>query len=879
MQAKVTAPELPASYLPREPLRQRLDGFLDRRLTVLRAPAGFGKTTVLTDIARDTTEQGRIVGWVSLDDDDTPEVFGSYLAYAFEHAGLDLNLPTTQDAWSSAPAAHQVGLLARAIEQHAAPCLLVLDEIDRAPLETVQLIDRLLKRAPRNLHAALACRSDPELDMATHFLDGEAVLIGAEAFRFSAGEIARYFAGELKRRELDAVEEHTAGWPIALMVHRNLRDGAAAESGSDAALFTGNYIGVRLLRDLSPGDRGNLLDLAVFDCIEVDLVDEVLGSSQARVRVTGLRALDGLLLPVDENSATQRLHPLLREHCLDLLEDADLPRKCALHKRLALAQCRRGHLTDSWRHAREAGDRRLVGDLIERFGVFQLWLRGGAMQLNTAGGYLAPEISASHPRLELLRCVVLVLSSRHREAQALFESVARQTDGFARDRDGGDDEALAADRIFVRAVLAGAAAATLDGELEHGLPADENAAVGDATSRAVPGARHTWLCAAWHERARFEESRRHGLQAQALFSGDLHFGRVFVDVYQGMSAMARGRVPDAMESYTRARRGIRTYFPTDPCLAMTIEVLKMEIDLERGRMPVSPRRSLKGVAELREVWADILIAALGVSAELTLELRGGAAVIERLTELVEDTRATGSAVLSINLSALLAYYLVESGRVEEAGTVWRDHGLPCAVSELLDLGRRSWRTVESLSCARIRLLAARGEYAAAGELADGLCATAAAHGLTRTRMRALALSMVVADGAGQPDQAQARLVEFLRLVGGADYVRPLVRHRDVSRGVLERLLDTDVDADLRRAAESMLPQVDVPAVRESGIFTLREVQVLQEIRRGHPNHEVGNRLGMTLDGVRYHLKNIYRKTGASSRTDAVRFALSAGALS
>ena len=492
------------------------------------------------------------------------------------------------------------------------------------------------------------------------------------------------------------------------------------------------------------------------------------------------------------------------------------------------------------------------------------------MQLSAAGRYLTPEITTSHPRLELLRCVVLVLTSRHRDARALFESVARQTDGFTRDRDGGDDDALAADRIFAQAVLEGAAAATLDGELEHRLPADESASA---------SARHTWLCAAWHERARFEESRRHGLQAQELFARDLHFGRVFVDIYLGMSAMAQGRVLDAAEFYTRARRGIRTFFPSDPFLKMTIDVLKMELDLERGRTPVSPRRSLKGVAELREVWAEVFIAALGVSAELTFELRGGEAVIERLTGVVDEVRMKGVAVLSSNLSALLAYYLVESGRVEEAGRVWRDHGLPSAETELLDLGRRSWRTVESLSCARIRLLAARGEHAAAGELADGLCATAAEHGLTRTRMRGLALSMVVAEAAGRPDRAEARLVEFLRSAGEVDYVRPLVRHRDISRGVLNRLLDTDVDENVRRAAESMLPRVDEPAISQSGVFTLREVQVLQEVQRGHPNQEIGNRLGMTLDGVRYHLKNIYRKTGAGSRTDAVRYALSAGALS
>ena len=570
---------------------------------------------------------------------------------------------------------------------------------------------------------------------------------------------------------------------------------------------------------------------------------------------------------------------MLREYCLGLLEDEDLARKCSLHRKLALALNHRGRLTPAWRHAREAGDQRLVGDLIEQFGISQVWLRGGAMQLVTAGRYLTPEITASHPRLELLRGVALRLSSKRREAQALFESVARQTDGFTRDRDGGDDEALAVDAILAQAVLAGAAVAALGNGPESELPADGSAAAGRGASRSVAGARHTWLCAACHERTEFEESRRHGLQARKLFPEDLRFGHVFVNIYLGMSAMAQGRARDAAASYTRARHGIRKFFPSDSHLTMSIDVLKMELDLERGRTPAFPRRTLKNLSELREVWADIHTAALAVSAELMFEQYDGEAVIKRLTEVVDDVRAKGIAILSSNLSALLAYYLVEVGRPGEAGRVWRDHGLPRAASELLDLDRQSWRTMEALSCARVRLLAARGEYAAAEELASRLCSTAAERGLTRTLLRGLALSMVVADGAGRPDRAQARLVEFLRVVAGVDYVRPMVRHREVSRRVLKQLLDTDLEEDVQRAAESLLAQMDAPVIDNSGIFTAREMQVLREVQWGHPNQEVGSRLGMTMDGVRYHLKSIYRKTGVSNRTGAVRYAQSVGALS
>ncbi len=277
---------------------------------MLSAPAGFGKTTVLADVVHGARAQGLLVGWILLDNDDLPQVFGSYLAGAFEHAGLDLTLLHTQNAWSSSPAVFQIGMLAHAIELHEAPCLLVLDEVDRLPRRTVELLDRLLKLGPRNLHVAMAFRSDPGFDLAPHILNGGAIVVGAEQFRFSMDEIARFFGGELSRRELAVVEERTAGWPVALMVYRNMRAAGAGGPGVDTSLLLPeSYVGMRLLRDLSAGDRATLFDLAVFDWLDADLVDEVLGSSDARVRVATMSSLKGLLLPLDSDRTVERLHP------------------------------------------------------------------------------------------------------------------------------------------------------------------------------------------------------------------------------------------------------------------------------------------------------------------------------------------------------------------------------------------------------------------------------------------------------------------------------------------------------------------------------------------------------------------------------------------
>ena len=136
----------------------------------------------------------------------------------------------------------------------------------------------------------------------------------------------QFFHGALSRRKLAAVEKRTAGWPVALMVYRamRVRETGQPEAG-DSASLTSNFVGVRLLRDLSVEDRAFLLDLAVFDWIEADLADEVLGSSDARLRIAALSALDGLLLPSDDNAAVQLLHPLVRDYCVErfAVEDPD----------------------------------------------------------------------------------------------------------------------------------------------------------------------------------------------------------------------------------------------------------------------------------------------------------------------------------------------------------------------------------------------------------------------------------------------------------------------------------------------------------------------------------------------------------------------------
>ena len=878
LKAKVVPPELPSRYVSRPALLQRLEHVMERRVTVLQAPAGFGKTTVLADIVRARKHDGVVVAWISLDDEDTPNLFGSYLALALEQAGLDLGLSGPHDAWPAAPALQRLGTLAAAIERHTAPCLLVLDEVDRLPTRTVRLVDLLLQYAPSNLHVVMAFRSNPGVDVGTHLLSGGATVLGTESFRVQRADIVRFLDRKLSRKELADVEERTAGWPFALMVHRNLGGADAEQAGRETAELTRNYIGLHVLRDLSDKEQDCLFDLAVFDRIDASLVDAVLGSNDARMLVATLPALDGLLLPDKGDDAVQRLHPLLREYCHDAFSAANPARKRSLHRKIARELVRRGgQLTASWRHAGAAADNDLLGELIERSGPCQLWLHEGTARLISAGRFLTQEATAGYPRLDLLRCIVLCLSLKWDEAEALFQTVSQRTDGFTRDRDGGNADALAVDAVFTQAILRGGADQLLPHELESRFPAGDPLP-GDEEGRSLAYARHTLLCIACYERANFEESTRHGLRAKAHFGKDGRFSRIIVDACLGMAAMAQGRVPEAVEKYRDIRRASRKFFPADPWIATSSNALAIELDLERNRVSAVRRKTLERLTQLQGVWADGYSTSLAVSAELMFVQCGEAAAIQLLTRSVDGVRATRNQNLLNTVSALLADYLTQAGQSEQAGAVWRDHALPCDAAELLDLERQSWRTMEALSCARVRLLETQGDFDAADGLADSLCRVAEDRGLVRTLLRGLALSMSVAHRAGQPARAQERLVEYIHATRGVDYTRPLVRHREVSRFVLQRLLDMDCDDDLRPAAESLLAEVAEPET-DSPFFSPREREVLTHVARGLRNKEIAGLLEITDEGVRYHLKSIYRKTGSNKRAEAVRRAQAIGPLS
>ena len=885
LSARVTAPDLVRGYYDRPELLARIDPLEDRRITVLTAPGGFGKTTLLADLHRRARNRGRVAAWLTLTGDDTPAVLGAYLACAFERAGLPLSGGERPGA--AAPAGY-TALLAHAIEAWGAPCLLILDDAGRLVVrETVEALDALLRYGPRNLHVAVAGRRNPGLDVDEAVLAGRGLRVGVEQLRFSLSEIAGFVGPALSGSDLQALAARTEGWPVALQLYRNLQAGrtqpvSVRDFRGDKGVAA-NFLGERLLRTLSGADREFLLDLALFEWIEPALVDEVLEMHDARRRVAALAELDGLLH--DRGDDVVRLHPLIRDYCAARRFRDTPDRFRRIHAAIARSSARRNRLVPAVRHARDAGDDRLVGDVVEEAGGLRLWCTEGMTRLLAIDRLLTPAVIETHPRVAFLHCIVLAMRGKLGAARALCDDVGRRTRGFTRDRAGGDDRALRAERVLVQGMLFGFGCWPIGDEAVLGVIAEMAALADDEElDPAIRGAYDVVLSAGNHQRARFEAGRQRVARAQAHFERcGSWYGALCCHFHAGIAAMAQGRVRSAAEHYASGRRIVRRHFPEDGGSALILDVLTAELDLERNRL-AAEASPVPDAARLRDmgVWFDVYAAAFDVAVATTCDRRGAAAALAVLDETHEHVRLPGLASVLRYLSALRVSLLVAAGRVEQAEEAWRSAGLPDAAPALLDLRGQTWREMEAVACARVRLLSARGEVAAARELAAGTCEAAAARDLVRTLMWGLAAAMVVEHRAGAADRAAERLVEFLGWFRTTDYLRPLVRDRAVSLAVLRRLLATG-GAGVRDAAEAVLrllgEDVRAPAGPAAPALTPREVEVLEVLAGGVRDREIAARLGLTGNGVRYHLKRIYRKMSAAGRVDAVRRARALGVIS
>ena len=874
---RITVPNKAPGNFHRRNLVERCT--LDRqRVTLLMAPGGFGKTTLLAECARDAVDRNTPTAWLSMGEQKEPAQLEDYLVYAFGMAGLDV-LHLFRSVSTEALQTHsRIDLLIRAVEAYGKPCVLALDEVERVKdARSVAILNSLIRGGPPGLHVAISCRELPVgLDVAASVLGGDAVVLTADDLRFSKPEIARFFDLTLSRQELTEVEEASLGWPIALQIRRNAHGLATNGESRTFRHVIENWMESRLWYSFSNEDRDLLLDVGLFDWFDAELLDAVLENPGVIGRLESMAGLAGLMQPPSGGRAYSRcLHPLVKEQCARQLQRHAPERYKSINRRIAMALSKRGDVVAAVQHAARAADMALLRGIFADAGGVRLMLREGVDRLLTIDAILTEELIAPSPRLSFARAVCLIYRGRLAEARRLYEAAARGLSSRGLD----NDREVRIDQLFTRAMLAyfGCESATA---LESLIRFAEWLGLGEETSvdPAIGNMVTFGLCYVHNLKAEFESGE---IYANRLRKGTHHRAPYLTAVsgfLAGEVAMAQGRVRDATGEYDAILRHAKERSPGDPRLEVWRNVLLRELDLECNRFD-DEAEAIRLVTALRRLGGQFstFAAAAEMGAELVLTTRGAADAVSMIEEILDHAHRAELPSLARYLAVLRVSILAVSGRVDEATRSWRARGLAIDDASCLELRGQSWREMEAMSCARLRLDIASGCLDKGRSIGRSLIEVAASRNLRRTQMRGLALLTGLEARSGNLQAASAYLEEYLRLFAKIGYARPMVREGEGGVAALHAFRNASPNSPLAKCAESILAASLNTSVMDMPDLSARELEVLQRLETQR-DKEIASTLGISSHGVRYHVRSILKKLDARDRFDAARRARSRGLL-
>lgn len=382
LETKLYVPRPPRGLVPRPRLGERLDRGTAAKLTLISAPAGFGKTTVLVDWlearrAGDASRPG--VAWLSLDrEDNQPRTFWTYLIAALRTVAPEIGAATLAllEAPQPLPTHTTVTLLINDFAAVADDVVLVLDDfhvIDAA--EVQEGMTFLVDHLPARLHLVVVTRADPALPLARLRAGGELVEVRAADLRFAPAETAAYLNGpmglQLTAPDLAALEARTEGWIAALQLAA-----LSLHGRDDAAGFIAGFAGddryvvdylVEEVVQLQPGPvQTFLLQTSILGRLNGALCDAVTAAAGGRAMLEALDRRNLFLIPLDDQRRWYRYHHLFAEALRARLHDEQPDQVPDLHRRASLWHEQNGEPAAAIGHALAAADFARAADLIER---------------------------------------------------------------------------------------------------------------------------------------------------------------------------------------------------------------------------------------------------------------------------------------------------------------------------------------------------------------------------------------------------------------------------------------------------------------------------------------------------------------------------------
>ncbi len=338
LHTKFLVPRPRSDLLPRPRLVDWLDANADKRLTLVSAPAGYGKTTLLADFLNASSQP---FAWYQLDANDSdPTVFLTYLieslrrmtrAPEFSHA-IGQTAQSLLDSADSVISPQRVltVLINELTEQIDIPLRIILEDYHFVTSPVVhQLVEFLLENAPPTLHLIISTRADPPFALARLRARGQLAELRTASLRFREDEVTKWIEStlpEISSESLSLLSEKTEGWAAALQITRSSLSGMDAQgmnemlsgiSGSQQFVF--EYFAEEVFRRLPVDAQGFLLRTSILQQMDAPTCNAVASVQNAQAILEGLERQNLFLTSLDSQKRWYRYHYLFREFLVSRL--------------------------------------------------------------------------------------------------------------------------------------------------------------------------------------------------------------------------------------------------------------------------------------------------------------------------------------------------------------------------------------------------------------------------------------------------------------------------------------------------------------------------------------------------------------------------------
>jgi LuxR family transcriptional regulator, maltose regulon positive regulatory protein len=858
-----TVPELPPGYVPRDRLTAQLDAAIRSPLTLVTAPAGWGKTVALAAWARANTQQG--VRWLTASEDGGADVARQLLA-ALTYDPATGRLP---DEFAGAGLAGAG--LAAAVDRLEQPTAVVIDDVHQlSDAEVLAELETLVRHGMGNLRLLMACRTDPALPLYRWRVNGSLTELRTTDLSLSiqeTGGLLETHGINLPSAALYELHAWTEGWPaavrLAAMAMRGDPEPARVlDDKGDFVVAVEDYLNGEVVDRLPVELRQIVTDTAVAPRLTAGLVEALTGREDGARVLSELRQANAFITRCPGPGGWYRYHPLFATTLHSGLLRQTPERVPELHGRAARWHAAYGLPAEAVRHSLLAGDWKLAVDVLERH-----WpdIVGGVRYGHTHEVSPAPpSTEQTDPRLALAFCAdrlragdldgardYLRLTQRTRRDDALEEHppVVPMVAAFE-----GAEAWLSGDP---RRALAAAAQLTPSGNSAHAEPTDEVRALallseGEARLRLGElGAAGAPLYEA------LLLAQRAGM-AQAQVSAASHLA---------VLEAIRGRLRTAARTARQALVSADRFGITDANDLGWVRVALATVYGEWNR-GAEAGRLLDEALDFTVGDPDLLVTAATIRAKLLLADGRIAVALETLHDARRDLGGVPVAPAVERALALSeAEVRIAAGDLTAARRLAATGGDPSIFLAWAAIIDGSCSLVEGKPAAAAAAVApyatVSAEFSLSSTVQAGIVTALAGRALgDRDRvMRGLEIALDVADAEG-----------FRRpfLAGGAA-VRELLTSFAPSMPVYRpNAADLAAEmsvADLSEAGRPFGPRGMDAALAEP--LTEREMTILRYLQGTMSNLEIASTLYVSVNTVKTHVKNIYRKLHAGRRREAV----------